>query len=156
MISSKVTTCTSQPVAFTGLLNTHRHLTGLNNKPQKSRMVNFWQWRVLAISQFIDGAIDWQLKPFCTIVYVTGRQMWSHIAIYIQLQQNLPETSKKHLFMECSAYIMQLYSVPSSDIVHYRQFPLFLYIPSNFWLWRNCSQVIAKDTKLSLAPPRMV
>ena len=35
VISSKAVACTSQPVAFSGLLSTHMHghLTGLRNKP---------------------------------------------------------------------------------------------------------------------------
>ena len=41
---------------------TCEHLTGLKNKPQQSRPVNFWQWCSgnQLCTQLIDGAINWQ------------------------------------------------------------------------------------------------
>ena len=60
MISSKVFTCTSQPVAFNGHMSTHERLTGLRNKPQQKQTcqhlaVVYWQLVSLLMELSIDG-----------------------------------------------------------------------------------------------------
>ena len=97
-----VAACTTQPVAFNEYPSTRGCLTGLINKPRKSRPVNLWLWCWDNNYQLACWyrAIDLWWKTFFAIVCVSSRfwQIWSQIMAYgpskdPDLQRQLPSSS---------------------------------------------------------------